>query len=103
RQYDEMLLKIKQIHENLNIPYTRNDKIEVKKQQTASSRKESTSTSNNTEDVTIMRNNNKNDLLLDIELEERKIALKERQIKIRKETAKAQAIELQNRQLKASL
>jgi len=44
-----------------------------------------------------------NDSLLSIELEERKIALLERQAKLRKETAEAEAIELKNMQLKKSL
>ncbi|CAG8835608.1 35697_t:CDS:2, partial [Gigaspora margarita] len=48
-------------------------------------------------------NNNKNDLLLDIELEGQKFALKECQIKMRKEAVEAEAIELQTRQFKASL
>ncbi|CAG8512717.1 8269_t:CDS:2, partial [Cetraspora pellucida] len=47
--------------------------------------------------------NKKNDSLLSIELEERKIALLEHQVKARKEAAEAEAIELQNRQLKINL
>lgn len=38
-----------------------------------------------------------------IELEERKMALLERQVKLRKEMAEAEAIELKNKQLKMSL
>jgi len=38
-----------------------------------------------------------------IELEERKLALLERQVKLRKEAAEAEAIELKNQQLKMSL
>ncbi|CAG8850467.1 24969_t:CDS:1, partial [Gigaspora margarita] len=58
---------------------------------------------NNAKGTSMVRNNNKNDLFLDIELEEKKIALLEHQTKVRKEVAKAEAIELQNKQLKASL
>ncbi|CAG8713445.1 24495_t:CDS:1, partial [Cetraspora pellucida] len=47
--------------------------------------------------------NKENDPLLSIELEERKLALLEHQIKANKEAAEAEAIELQNRQLKISL
>ncbi|CAG8475742.1 7204_t:CDS:10 [Scutellospora calospora] len=47
--------------------------------------------------------NKENDPLLSIELEERKIALLECQVKARKEAAEAEAIELQNRQLRISL
>ena len=43
------------------------------------------------------------DYILSIELEERKLALLERQVKLRKETAETEALELQNRQLKISL
>ncbi|CAG8683162.1 17057_t:CDS:1, partial [Gigaspora rosea] len=38
-----------------------------------------------------------------IELEERRIALLERKVKLKKELAEAEAIELQNRQLKINL
>ena len=38
-----------------------------------------------------------------LELEERKLALLERQVKLRKEAAEAEAIELKNQQLKMSL
>ena len=38
-----------------------------------------------------------------IELEERKLALLERQVKLRKEAAEAEVIELKNQQLKMSL
>lgn len=41
--------------------------------------------------------------LSSIELEERKLTLLERQIKLRKETAEAEAIELKIQQLKMSL
>ena len=41
--------------------------------------------------------------MLNIELEERKLALLERQVKLRKEVAEAEAIELQNQQLKISM
>ncbi|CAG8749852.1 2687_t:CDS:1, partial [Cetraspora pellucida] len=58
---------------------------------------------NNAEGTSMVQNNNKNDLILDIELEERKIALLKCQTRVRKETAEAEAIELQNQQLKASL
>ena len=47
--------------------------------------------------------NKGNESLLSIELEERKLALLERQIKLRKETAEAEAMELKNQQLKMSL
>jgi len=47
--------------------------------------------------------NRGNESLLSIELEERKLALLERQIKLRKETAEAEAMELKNQQLKMSL
>ncbi|CAG8634877.1 23697_t:CDS:1, partial [Cetraspora pellucida] len=40
---------------------------------------------NNNKNISTFQNNHKNDLLLDIELEERKIALLERQTRIRKE------------------
>ncbi|CAG8841079.1 27648_t:CDS:1, partial [Racocetra persica] len=43
------------------------------------------------------------DSISNIELEERKIALLERQAKLRRELAETEAIELQNRQLKISL
>jgi len=33
KRHDEKLLKIKDIHDNSGIPYTRNDKSEVKRQQ----------------------------------------------------------------------
>ncbi|GES75009.1 hypothetical protein RCL_jg13074.t1 [Rhizophagus clarus] len=41
--------------------------------------------------------------LLNIELEEKKLVLFERQVKLRKEVAKAETIELQNQQLKLSM
>ena len=44
-----------------------------------------------------------NEFILSIELEERKLALLERQVKLRKEVAETEALELQNRQLKISL
>ena len=44
--------------------------------------------------------NKGNETLLSIELEERKLALLERQVKLIKETAEAEAIELKNQQLK---
>jgi hypothetical protein len=44
--------------------------------------------------------NKENEVMLNIELEERKLALLERQVKLRKEVAEAEAIELQNQQLK---
>ncbi|PKY46197.1 hypothetical protein RhiirA4_470940 [Rhizophagus irregularis] len=47
--------------------------------------------------------NKENEVMLNIELEERKLALLERQAKLRKEVAEAEAIELQNRQLKISM
>ncbi|CAG8666114.1 17074_t:CDS:2, partial [Cetraspora pellucida] len=51
---------------------------------------------NNAEGTSMVQNNNKTDLILDIELKERKIALLECQTRVRKEAAKAKAIELQN-------
>ena len=50
-----------------------------------------------------MTSNKENEIILSIELEERKLALFERQVKLRKEKAEAEAIELQNQQLKISL
>jgi hypothetical protein len=47
--------------------------------------------------------NKGNESLLCIELEERKLALKEHQVKFRKEEAEAEAIELKNQQLKMSM
>ena len=47
--------------------------------------------------------NKGNESVLSIELEERKLALFERQVKLRKETAEAEAIELKNQQLKMSM
>ncbi|CAB4430427.1 unnamed protein product [Rhizophagus irregularis] len=47
--------------------------------------------------------NKENEVMLNIKLEERKLALLERQAKLRKEVAEAEAIELQNRQLKISM
>ena len=47
--------------------------------------------------------NKENEIILSIELEERKLALLERQVKFRKEKAEAEAIKLQNQQLKISL
>ncbi|CAB4484481.1 hypothetical protein RhiirA5_418122 [Rhizophagus irregularis] len=47
--------------------------------------------------------NKENEVMLNIELEERKLTLLERQAKLRKEVAEAEAIELQNRQLKISI
>ena len=44
--------------------------------------------------------NKGNETLLSIELGERKLALLERQVKLRKETAEAEAIELKNQQTK---
>jgi len=44
-----------------------------------------------------------NESILNIELEERKLALLERQVKLRKEAAEAEAIELKNKQLKINL
>ncbi|GES74451.1 hypothetical protein GLOIN_2v1771782 [Rhizophagus clarus] len=41
--------------------------------------------------------NKENEVMLNIELEERKLALLERQVKLRKEVAEAETIELQNR------
>ncbi|CAG8464314.1 3941_t:CDS:2, partial [Scutellospora calospora] len=57
----------------------------------------------NNKGISILQNNHSNDLLLDIELEEKKIALLEYQTRNRKEAAEAKAIELQNQKLKASL
>ncbi|CAG8655082.1 7545_t:CDS:2, partial [Cetraspora pellucida] len=51
----------------------------------------------NAESISMMQNNNKNNSLLDIELEERKVALLEHQTRIRKEAAEVEAIELQNK------
>jgi hypothetical protein len=47
--------------------------------------------------------NKENEVMLNIELEERKLALLEHQVKLRKEVAEAEAIELQNQQLKISM
>ena len=44
-----------------------------------------------------------NEFVLGIEQEERKLALLERQIKLRREAAEVEAMELQNRKLKISL
>ena len=41
--------------------------------------------------------------MLNIELEERKLALLERQVKLRKEVTEAEVIELQNRQLEINM
>ncbi|CAG8685231.1 4346_t:CDS:1, partial [Scutellospora calospora] len=48
----------------------------------------------NYEGITTVIQNNKNNLLLNIELEKRKIALLEYQIKARKEATETEAIEL---------
>ncbi|CAG8591857.1 1466_t:CDS:2, partial [Scutellospora calospora] len=115
RRYDERLLKIKQTYKNSGIPYTRNDKSKVKRQQTAANRNATRYKStnaievtemelmNNAESISMVQNNSKNNSFLDIKLEERKIALLERQTRVRKEAAEVEAIELQNQQLKASL
>ena len=47
--------------------------------------------------------NKENGIILSIELEERKLALLECQVKLKKEKTEAEAIELQNQQLKISL
>jgi hypothetical protein len=47
--------------------------------------------------------NKENEVMLNIELAERKLALLERQVKLRKEVVEAEAIELQNQQLKISM
>jgi len=50
-----------------------------------------------------VRVENLESLSTNLELEERKLALLERQVKLRKEAAEAEAIELKNQQLKMSL
>ncbi|CAB4432803.1 unnamed protein product [Rhizophagus irregularis] len=57
----------------------------------------------NLESSSINPINKGNESVLSIELEERKLALLERQVKLRKETAEAEAIELKNQQLKMSM
>ncbi|GES83949.1 hypothetical protein GLOIN_2v1771782 [Rhizophagus clarus] len=47
--------------------------------------------------ISINTINNENEVMLNIELEERKLALLERQVKFRKEMVEAETIELQNR------
>ena len=44
-----------------------------------------------------------NEFILDIELEERKLAIYEHQVKLRREKAEVEAMELRNRQLRMSL
>ena len=44
-----------------------------------------------------------NEIILDIELEERKLAIYEHQVKLRREKAEVEAMELRNRQLRMSL
>jgi hypothetical protein len=46
---------------------------------------------------------NENETILNIELEERKLAIYERQVKLRREKAEVEAMELRNRQLRMSL
>ncbi|CAB4430480.1 unnamed protein product [Rhizophagus irregularis] len=125
KRHDEKLLKIKSTQDNSGVPY----KSEVKRQQIASNRKaakynkkdetkNSSETVSNTTNLEDMNNeirvenlgrsstssiNKENEVMLNIELEERKLALLERQAKLRKEVAEAEAIELQNRQLKISM
>ncbi|KAF0464111.1 cobalamin biosynthesis protein cobt [Gigaspora margarita] len=153
KRHDERLLKIQEVHDFSGIPYTRRDKSDVKKQQTAINRKATklnksgskisrkrkiSSTNVKEKREKRLRQNNlqvtnvieiesdndpqdiKNEIqaesfgnmltneinkepILNIELEERKMALLERQAKLRKELAEAEAIELQNRQLKINL
>ena len=43
------------------------------------------------------------EIILNIELEERKLAIYERQVKLRREKAEVEAMELRNRQLRMSL
>ena len=57
----------------------------------------------NLESSTTSPTNEGDESLLSIELEERKLALLERQVKLRKEKAEAEAIELKNQQLKISM
>ncbi|CAG8835577.1 40905_t:CDS:2, partial [Gigaspora margarita] len=121
------LLKIQEVHNFSGIPYTRRDKSDVKKQQIAINCKEKRLQQNNSQVTNVIEielDNDSQDIknevqaessgnmltnkinkesISNIELEERKMALLERQAKLRKELAEAEAIELQNQQLKISL
>ncbi|CAG8743400.1 15566_t:CDS:10 [Cetraspora pellucida] len=80
KRYDERLLKIKDTHDN-------SDKIVVE-------------IKSNTDEASEIRMDN---MSTSIELQKRKMALLERQLKLRKETAEVEALKLQNQQLKINL
>ncbi|UZO23396.1 uncharacterized protein OCT59_015736 [Rhizophagus irregularis] len=103
KRYDERCYKTIEIHDKTGVPYTHQDKSEVKRIQRSIKRKEDSASEN--EETALPKTNNNE--LLKLDIEERKMILREREIKIRAAEAearlieaKAEALELENQKKK---
>ncbi|CAB5393707.1 unnamed protein product [Rhizophagus irregularis] len=112
QKLDERHLKIIEIQDFSAVPYTKQDKSQVKRQLLAINRKEKRNQKNKEDKNSLKRKYGQSKIqsidennyeFEKLEIEERKMSLKERDIALRKSVAEVEAIEIANEKAKLAL